>query len=60
MLDTGNSTSSARDPTRGSGTVFGPLEVIAELKEPVAALKARMIQEAVERGFIAGDDGQGR
>ena len=40
--------------------MFGPLDVIAELKEPVASLKARMIQKAVEQGFITDTDGQER
>lgn len=52
----GNSTATARDPARG-GSTFGPLEVMADLKEPVSALKARMAQKAAESGFIvAGDD----
>lgn len=52
---TGNSTATARDPARG-GTTYGPLEVVADLKEPVSALKARMVQKAAESGYIAGDD----
>lgn len=51
----GNSTATARDPARG-GTTYGPLEVMADLKEPVSALKARMAEKAAESGFIAGDD----
>lgn len=48
---TGNSTSTARDPNR-RGVLSGPLEVVADLKEPVSALKARMIEKAFEAGFI--------
>lgn len=48
-----------RDPSRG-GMAHGPLEVVADLKEPVSALKARMVQKAVEAGFILDDDGQER
>lgn len=51
----GNSTATARDPAR-LGTTYGPLEVMADLKEPVSALKARMIEKAAESGFIAWDD----
>lgn len=54
---TGNSTATARDPARG-GTTYGPLEVMADLKEPVSALKARMVQKAAESGFVGGDDKQ--
>eukprot|EP00903_Cladosiphon_okamuranus_P007249 g7034.t2 len=55
----GNSTATARDPAR-SGTTYGPLEVIADLKEPVSALKARMIERAAESGFVAVDDKERR
>ncbi|CAN0142172.1 unnamed protein product, partial [Ectocarpus sp. 12 AP-2014] len=55
----GNSTATARDPTR-SGSTFGPLEVIADLKEPVSALKARMIKKAAEMTYIVEDDQERR
>eukprot|EP00752_Nemacystus_decipiens_P001274 g1270.t1 len=55
----GNSTATARDPSR-TGTTYGPLEVMADLKEPVSALKARMAQKAAESGYIAGDDKERR
>lgn len=51
----GNSTATARDPARG-GTTYGPLEVMADLKEPVSALKSRMIEKAAESGYIVVDD----
>ncbi|CAN0382273.1 unnamed protein product, partial [Ectocarpus fasciculatus] len=55
----GNSTATARDPAR-SGSTFGPLEVIADLKEPVSALKARMIKKAAEMTYIVEDDQERR
>ncbi|CAM9781452.1 unnamed protein product [Scytosiphon promiscuus] len=54
----GNSTGTARDPARG-GTTYGPLDVIADLKEPVSSLKARMIEKAAEMSYIV-QDGQER
>lgn len=45
----------ARDPARG-GTSYGPLDVIADLKEPVSALKARMVAKAAEMSYIVQDD----
>lgn len=55
LSNAGNSTATARDPAR-SGSTFGPLEVIADLKEPVSALKARMIKKAAEMTYIVEDD----
>lgn len=50
----GNSTATARDPSR-CGTTYGPLDVMADLKEPVSALKARMVQKAMEMSYIVED-----